>query len=52
MPLLTMRTIGCASACTAVASSWQVIWKSPSPAKQTTTRSGQATFAATAAGRP
>ena len=40
MPLLTTSTTIAASYCTAVASSCPVIRKSPSPATQTTTRSG------------
>src|SRR5437868_5822401 len=38
--------------CTAAASSCALIRKSPSPATQTTTRSGWTTLAATAAGTP
>ena len=34
------------------ASSWQFIWMSPSPAKQTTVRAGASSLAAMAAGRP
>ena len=37
---------------TAVASSWQVIWKQPSPSMQTTVASGRAALAPTAAGSP
>ena len=44
-------TIGSRSSA-AVASSWQVIWKQPSPSMQTTVASGRAAFAPTAAGRP
>ena len=38
--------------CTAVASSWPFIMKSPSPAKATAIRSGSCRFATTAAGTP
>ena len=40
MPLLTTSTMTASSCCTAVASSWPVIRKSPSPAKHTTVRVG------------
>jgi hypothetical protein len=50
MPLFTSSTTGFAPCCTAVASSWPVIMKSPSPVTATTTRSGWRSFAATAAG--
>ena len=51
-PLLTtMRMMG-SRYCTAVASSWPVIRKSPSPEKAITVRSGYTDFAATAAGTP
>ena len=52
MPLLTTSTTIAASYCTAVASSCPVIRKSPSPAIATTSRSGNSSFAATAAGTP
>src|SRR5215470_4242562 len=52
MPLSTSRiTIG-SRYCTAVASSGELMTKSPSPVKQTTIRSGWTSCAATAAGRP
>ena len=44
-------TIGSCSS-TAVASSWHVIWKQPSPSTQTTVASGRAAFAPIAAGMP
>jgi len=52
MPLFTITMITGASYCTAVASSWPVMRKSPSPAKQITVRSGCTSLAAIAAGTP
>ena len=52
MPLSTTITISGSSYCTAVANSWPVIMKSPSPQNATTVRSGCARFIATAEGRP
>ena len=52
MPLLTTSTTIGELSCTAAASSCPLIRKSPSPATQTTIRSGWTTFAATAAGTP
>src|SRR5579863_8951229 len=49
MPLLTTMTTIAAPSWAAVASSSALIWKPPSPTKQTTTRSGWISFAATAA---
>ena len=50
MPLLTTSTTIAAPYWTAVASSWPLIRKSPSPERQTTVRSGWSSFAAIAAG--
>jgi len=52
MPLLMTSTMMGALYCTAVESSVPDMRKSPSPAKQTTVRSGRAIFAAIAAGTP
>ena len=52
IPLSTTTTRTGRSYCMAVASSWPLIRKSPSPAKQTTGRSGSIAFAASAAGTP
>ena len=49
--LITTVTIGSRSS-DAVASSWHVIWKQPSPSMQTTVASGRAAFAPIAAGTP
>ena len=52
MPLSITTTMIGRSYCTAVANSCPVIRKSPSPAKQTTVRSGSSRFMPTAAGTP
>ena len=52
LPLFITITMGVAPNCTAVLISLIVIWMSPSPATQTTTRSGCSSDAATAAGNP
>ena len=52
MPLSSTITMTGQSYCTAVASSWPFIMKSPSPAKATAIRSGSCRFAMTAAGTP
>jgi len=52
IPLLTKIVTIAKSYCTAVASSWPVMRKSPSPAMATAIRLGCTIFAAIAAGKP
>ena len=52
MALSTTITMTASPYCTAVAKSWPVIRKQPSPAKATTVRDGSRRFAPIAAGTP